>query len=90
MGLSAIQGSRFDEAALQFGRGSHASPGNTSQYFLHAMAQALAGRAPEGPPVRRERELEPGWRFGLFFQIGVARSIADKLAEGARLLGLPE
>ena len=91
MGLSAVQQARYEEAALQFAKGSHANPGHTSQYFFRAIALALAGRIEEARPiVRRGQELEPSWRFRFFFEIGLVRSIADKLAEGARRLGLPE
>ncbi len=40
--------------------------------------------------VQRGLELEPGFRVRVFSEFGMARPIAEKFAEGARLLGLPE
>ena len=91
LGMAALQDARFDEAALQYAKAAHANPGSSSYWFAHGIALALAGRAAEaGPSLQRGRELEPEWRFGFFFQIGITRSLAEKFAEGARLLGLPE
>jgi hypothetical protein len=42
------------------------------------------------PIARRGLELEPGFRIAPIVSFGLAPEIADKLAEGARLLGLPE
>jgi len=50
----------------------------------------LAGRAEEAAPlVRRGVELEPGFRSRVIFEFGLAPVVLDKLAEGARKLGLP-
>lgn len=60
-------------------------------YFFQAASLALAGREEEAQPiVRRLLELEPGFRLRLFFEVGMARAVADGLAEGGRILGLPE
>jgi hypothetical protein len=57
-------------------------------YFAQAFALALAGRVEEAKPiVRLALALEPAFRTRLFAEIGMALAIADKLAEGGRLLG---
>jgi hypothetical protein len=54
-------------------------------------ALALAGRAEDATSsVRRGLELEPGFRIRVFFEFGMARPLAEKFVEGARVLGLPE
>jgi hypothetical protein len=35
-------------------------------------------------------EIEPGFRIRLFIELEMPPALAEKLAEGARLLGLPE
>jgi hypothetical protein len=64
----------------------------------------FASSTPEGrskrTPVRcgcrsrisdaRGLELEPNFSSRLLHQVGIAPQIADRLAEGARILGLPE
>jgi adenylate cyclase len=60
-------------------------------YFYQAAALALAGRLEEAQPLaRRVLEIEPSFRISGFYEFGMVRAIADKVAEGARLLGLPE
>jgi adenylate cyclase len=74
-----------------FGKGVQANSTFTSLYFLQASALALAGRVEEARPiVRRGLDLEPGWRIRVWSSVGIAEAIADRLAEGGRLLGLPE
>jgi hypothetical protein len=34
--------------------------------------------------------IEPGFQLRLMFEVGVAQAAADRLAEGGRLLALPE
>jgi len=51
----------------------------------------LAGRLEEArPSVRRLLELEPSFRSRIIFEFRLVRTLTDKFAEGARLLGLPE
>lgn len=67
------------------------NPRFSTLYFFHAASLALAGREREARPVAaRLLELEPGFRSRFIFEVGVVQVIADRLAEGARLLGLPE
>jgi len=59
--------------------------------LFHAASLALAGRHEEARPViARLLELEPGFRSRVIFEYGYVPALTDKLAEGARLLGLPE
>jgi hypothetical protein len=68
-----------------------ANPVFSTLHFLYAIALALAGRTEDAPPVvARGLELEPSFSSRIIHQVGMTRQIADKLAEGARLLGLPE
>ena len=91
LGLAAVQETRFDDAASHCAKAAQANPGFGYLYFFQAEALALAGRLEEaGPIARRGLELVPTYRISAFASTGVARSIADKLIEGARLLGLPE
>ena len=91
LGTAAVQEGRYDEAASHFGKGVQANSSFTSLYFLQASAMALAGRAEEARPIaRRGLDLEPGWRICVWFAVGIAQPTANRLAEGARMLGLPE
>ena len=91
LGMAAVQVGRHEEAAAHFGKAVQANSTFTSLYFLQASALALAGRVEEARPiVRRGLDLEPGWRIRVWSSVGIAEAIADRLAEGGRLLGLPE
>jgi hypothetical protein len=64
------------------------NPQNSSNYFLQAIALALAGRVEEGSRLaRRALELEPGFRYRWFYEF-TTPEIADTVARGARQLGL--
>jgi adenylate cyclase len=89
-GNAAITETRYEEAASFYAMALRHSPKNSTYYFMHAMALALAGRLEEArSPLKRGLELEPefrvGWLYGIF-----ARELAEKFAEAARLLALPE
>jgi hypothetical protein len=57
----------------------------------HASALALAGRLEEAKPIIQQGlKVDPRIRVGAVFKIGMVRKIAEKLAEGGRLSGLPE
>jgi adenylate cyclase len=91
LGAAATQEARYDVAASHFAKSVQANPRFSTLYFFQAASLALAGRQEEARPiVQRLLELEPGFRFRLIFEVGVERAIADKFAEGGRLLGLPE
>ena len=91
LGVAAIQEARYDEAASFFVTALQANSRFSSLYFAQAIALALAGRVEEAKPiVRLGLELEPAFRTKLYAEIGMAPAIVSKLAEGGRLLGLPE
>jgi adenylate cyclase len=91
LGAAAVQEARYDEAASHYAKAVQATPRFSTAYFFHAASLALAGRQEEAQPiVGRLLELEPGFRLRLFFELGMARAVADRFAEGARILGLPE
>ena len=91
LGAAAVQETRYDEAASHFAKAVQANPRFSTLYFFHAASLALAGRQEEAQPiVQRLLELEPGFRLRLLFEVGVAQAVADRLAEGGRMLGLPE
>jgi adenylate cyclase len=91
LGAAALQEARYDEAVSHYAKAVQATPRFSTAYFFHAASLALAGRKEEAQPiVRRLLELEPGFRLRLFFELGMARAVADRFAEGARILGLPE
>jgi adenylate cyclase len=91
LGMAAIGEGRYDDAAACFARASEINPNQSVMPFFHAIALALAGRAEDAiPSVRRGLELEPGFRIRIFSEFGMAPPLAERFAEGARLLGLPE
>ncbi|MBB3457193.1 TolB-like protein/class 3 adenylate cyclase/Tfp pilus assembly protein PilF [Rhizobium sp. BK313] len=91
LGTAAIQQKRYDEAVSHCARAAQANPRFSTLYFFQAASLALAGRQVEARPVvQRLLELEPGFRLHVFFELGMVRAVADRFAEGARILGLPE
>jgi tetratricopeptide (TPR) repeat protein len=88
LGLVAMHEGRYDAAATCFAR---AAPGRPNFLFYQAVALALHGRMEEaGTIAKRALEERPDLRLHLFYQLGVISEIADKIAAGWRLLGLPE
>jgi adenylate cyclase len=91
LGMGAIGEANYDEAASCFAKGSQINARHSLFPLYHAIALALGGRVEESASlVQRGLELEPGFRIRIFSEFGMARPIAEKFAEGARLLGLPE
>jgi TolB-like protein/class 3 adenylate cyclase len=89
--LIAIGQANYDEAVPCYSRVAEINPRYSTGYFAHAIALALAGRREEAEqPLKRGLELEPSFRVRFFSELGMAPTIADRLAQGARLLGLPE
>ncbi len=87
--IAAVKEARYDEAASHFARAVQLNSSFTSPRFLQAMTLALAGSMEEARRVvRGALELQPGFRTRSVFEIGLLPEFADKLAEGARLLGL--
>ena len=90
LGVAALQEARYDEGASFFATALQANSRFSLLYFFQAIALALAGRMEDAKPiVQRGLELEPGFRVQVAAEIGFAPVIADKFAEGGRLLGLP-
>ncbi|MFO1058845.1 MAG: adenylate/guanylate cyclase domain-containing protein [Dongiaceae bacterium] len=91
LGAAALQEAQYDAAASHFADAVQASPRFSTLYFFQAASLALAGRQEEaGAIVQRLLELEPGFRVRVVFEVGMVPAVADRFAEGARLLGLPE
>jgi tetratricopeptide (TPR) repeat protein len=91
LGAVAIKDARYDEAASHFAKAVQANPRFSTPYFFQAASLALAERQEEARPiVQRLLELEPGFRLRVFLEVGMAQAVADRFAEGARILGLPE
>jgi adenylate cyclase len=91
VGIGAIRAEDYEEAVSRFAKGSQINPRHSLFYFFHAIALALAGRAELAKTsVERGLALEPGFRIRIFSEFGMASPIAEKFAQGARVLGLPE
>ncbi len=88
LGLVALHEGRYDAAASCFAR---AAPGRSNFLYYQAVALALAGRSEEaGTIARRALEERPDVSLRALSQIGIMSEIADKIAAGWRLVGLPE
>ena len=91
LGEAAILEARHEDAPSCFARAAQANAKFSTAYFFQAMALALAGRVEDAIPlVRRGLDLEPSFRTRMLFELGLAPALAERLAEGSRLLGLPE
>ncbi|URK87581.1 tetratricopeptide repeat protein [Rhizobium sp. RCAM05350] len=91
LGVAYLLETRYDEAAPHFARAVQANPRFSTLYFFEAALLGLAGRQEEARPiVQRLLELEPGFRLRMIFEVGLVQNLADRFAEGARIVGLPE
>jgi adenylate cyclase len=91
LGVVAMQEARYDDAAASYAKAAQTSSGYGPLYMGQAAALALAGRLQEARAIaRRGLELDPGFRVRTFLEFGMPADIADKYANGGRLLGLPE
>jgi tetratricopeptide (TPR) repeat protein len=91
LGTAALLKASYDEAASHFDKAVQTGPPFGTPCFFHAVSLALAGRLDEArPAVQQLLQLEPNFQSRIVFEVGYARSLADKLSEGARILGLPE
>jgi adenylate cyclase len=84
---------RYAEAATYFAKGAQANPRFSTLYAHQAAALAMAGRLNEGKlAARRLLELEPS--FSIQHLVSRVRfalpELLDGLAEGYRIVGLPE
>jgi adenylate cyclase len=90
LGLAAVNEERFSEAAAFLGQSIQANSTLSSLRFVAASAHALAGHAEVAKSVANQGlELEPGFRLRLFSEI-MAAEMAEKLARGGRMIGLPD
>jgi len=91
LGIAATQEAQFDAAASDFANAVQANPRFSTLYFFQAAALALAGRKDEAQPiVQRLLELEPQFRIRFVFEIGIVQAVAETIAQGGNLLGLPQ
>jgi TolB-like protein/class 3 adenylate cyclase len=89
-GLASIQEERYEEAAGYLDQSMQANPTLSSLRFIAASAQALAGRLETARAVAdKGLEMEPGFTLRLFFE-HMPKEIAEKLAKGGRIVGLPD
>jgi adenylate cyclase len=90
-GMGAIEASRYDEAAIHFADAVQSNPLFATLHFCHAIALALAGREGQARKIaERGLELQPEVEIRAIYAIGFKPELEEKLARGARLLGLPE
>jgi adenylate cyclase len=91
LGFAAVIDERYDDAVTHCARAVQANTRFGWLNFFHAEALALAGRIEEARPIaRRGLEIVPVFRISMSATFGFAPALAEKLIEGARLLGLPE
>ena len=91
LGMAAVGEAKYEEAASSFAKGSQINPRHSLFPLFRAIALALAGHTEEATSsLKLGLALEPGFRIRIFSEFGMASPIAEKFAEGARLLGLPE
>src|SRR5258708_5515893 len=91
LGAAAVQEAHYDEAASHFAKAVQASPRFSTLYFFQVASLALAGRKEEARSIaQRLLELEPGFRLRVVFEVGMVQAVADRFAEAARILRLPE
>ncbi|MCV9960689.1 hypothetical protein OIU34_02155 [Pararhizobium sp. BT-229] len=91
LGAAAVVEARYNEAAPHFARAVQDNPRFSTLYFFEAASLALAGRLEDAQAVaQRLLELEPEFRLRVIFEVGLATNLANRFAEGARIIGLPE
>jgi TolB-like protein/class 3 adenylate cyclase len=89
-GLASIQEGRYEEAAGYLDQSMQANPTLSSLRFIAASAHALAGRPETARAVAdKGLKMEPDFKLRLFFE-HMAREIAEELAKGGRMVGLPD
>jgi adenylate cyclase len=88
LGTAALQEGRYEDAASHYAASVRSNPRNSSNYFLQAIALALAGRLEDGGRLAKTAlKLEPGFRYRWFYEF-TTPEIADTVARGARRLSL--
>ena len=90
-GLVAFVEGRYADAAAGYAKSAEMNPGSAMLRYCTASMLALAGRIDEGKAAAAEAlRINPQLRIRMVFETGLLRSLAEKLAEGLGLLGLPE
>jgi adenylate cyclase len=89
-GIASVQEQRYDDAANYHELSVQANPTLSSFRFFSACAHALARELEAARALARQGlEMEPGFRLRFFYEL-LRGDIADRYAEGGRLLGLPD
>ena len=89
-GIASVQEQRYDDAANYHELSVQANPTLSSFHFFSACAHALARKLEAARALARQGlEMEPGFRLRFFHEL-LRGDIADRYAEGGRLLGLPD
>jgi TolB-like protein/class 3 adenylate cyclase len=89
-GLASTQEERYEDAAAYLDQSLQANPTLSSLRFIAASAHALSGRLETARAIAgKGLEMEPGFTLRLFFEL-MTWEVADKLAKGGRMLGLPD
>jgi adenylate cyclase len=91
MATAAVHEDRYDDAVAFYSKAAQANPDHGMFLIAQAISLALAGRLDEARPIWAQGlKLEPEYRIRTLLEVGLIPSIFDKLARGARLLGVRE
>jgi adenylate cyclase len=89
LGVAAVQEGRHDDATMAMQRMLQANSSLSSLYFIAAAALALGGRLEAARAwADQGLKMEPGFRCKLFSEL-MSPQVANRLAEGGRILSLP-
>ena len=89
LGVAAVQEGRHDDATMAMQRMLQANSSLSSLYFIAAAALALGGRLEAARAwADQGLKMEPGFRCKLFSEL-MSPHVANRLAEGGRILSLP-
>ena len=90
-GLVALAEGRYGDAAAGYAKSVEMNPGSAMLRYWTAAMLALSGQIEDGKAAAAEAlRINPQLRIRVAFEVGVPRPLAEKVAEGMRLLGLPE
>jgi adenylate cyclase len=90
-GAVAFAQGRYSDAATGYAKAVEMNPAAAILHYFTSAALALAGRIEEGKATAAEAlQINPKLRVRMLFEAGLPRPIAEKVAEGMRLLDLPE
>ena len=90
-GVVAFAEGRYGDAAAGYAKSVEMNPGSAMLRYCKAGMLALTGQIDEGKAAAAEAlRINPNLRIRMAFEAGGPRPLAEKVAEGLRLLGLPE